>query len=602
MNYRKIFVMGLASVLFIQPPLKVSGSEVIEEKVQSEETFRQEYKIENGFINNKISIDELLKRSEWVPYLQRIEKMRQEDEALTPELLGEMICYRLGLSPVYKEGENMYIERLKLEGLWPKQLTEIGTISIDDYNSLMNGVALYTNKEEQIPFFEQVPAGILNKSSLQLQEGENSYILYNLGDVNYITLSDLYALGFSSSQIGSDIKLKYMYLGKQLPGIDGEKTKDLSGGIALYNQQKVYIGNTLTYSLKCNNEILIPLRSLGEYFTLDIKDNKCTIVPKAIVTSQMVELIQGKVTNLGNEPLDMEVVSLFWNGKEIIEETLTIVDLQQGESYPLNESLYKLHEGVIHTSTMIKTILRGNEALSIPYKNYGQHTQSVLNNYSKNLSQDKASFVSGLFPATQIIGTMKYTTNGLIKGEKVVVWAAEDGKSYHIMKEGKKITVPWASVSIPPSPKSHKDKVSTEVIEAYFNSLNKISKTPYYIWTDIYRQKTYVFQKKSSEWKLIRNMPTSTGYNKTPTPTGEFTVNAYVPAFGMNKGYQCKTALHLFGDYLYHSVLFDVKGKYVISGLDKLGERASQGCLRLSPEDSKWLYETMPLGTGVMIR
>nr|WP_307990140.1 L,D-transpeptidase [uncultured Niameybacter sp.] len=600
MNYRRIFAMGLASVLFIQPLLKVSGSEVIEEKVQSEETSKQDDKIEDGFVNNQISIEELLKRPEWVAYSQRIERIGQKEGILTAELLGEMICYRLGLSPIYKEGENMYIERLKLEGLWPKELK--GIISIEDYSSLMNGIALYTNKEEYIPFFEQVPAGILNKSSLQLLEGENKYTLYNLGDVNYVTLSDLYALGFSSLEVGSAIKLKYMYLGKQLPGIETEKPKGLSGSIALYNEQKIYIGNTLTYSLECNNEILIPLRSLGEYFTLDIKDNSCTLMPKMSVTSQMVELTQGKVTNVGNEPLDMEVVSLFWNGKEIIEETLTIVDLQPGETYPLYDSFYKLDETIIHTSTMIKTILKENEALSIPYKNYGQHTLSVLNNYSKNLSQDTASFVSGLFPATQIIGTMKYTTNGLVKGEKVVVWAAEDGKSYHIMKEGKKITVPWASVSIPPSPVSHKDKLPTEVVEAYFNSLNKTSKTSYYIWTDLYRQKTYVFQKKKGEWKLIRTMLTSTGLNKTPTPTGEFVVNAYVPAFGMDKGYQCKTALHLFGDYLYHSVLFDVKGKYIISGLDKLGERASHGCLRLSPEDSKWLYETMPLGTGVMIR
>lgn len=600
MNYRRIFAMGLASVLFIQPLLKVSGNEVIEEKVQSEETSKQDDKIEDGFVNNQISIEELLKRPEWVTYSQRIERIGQKEGILTAELLGEMICYRLGLSPVYKEGENMYIERLKLEGLWPKELK--GIISIEDYNSLMNGIALYTNKEEDIPFFEQVPAGILNKSSLQLLEGENKYALYNLGDVNYVTLSDLYALGFSSFEVGSDIKLKYMYLGKQLPGIEAEKAKGLSGSIALYNEQKIYIGNTLTYSLECNNEILIPLRSLGEYFTLDIKDNSCNLVPKTSVTSQLVELTQGKVTNVGNEPLDMEVVSLFWNGKEIIEETLTILDLQPGETYPLYDSFYKLDKSIIHTSTMIKTILKGNEALSIPYKNYGQHTLSVLNNYSKNLSQDTASFVSGLFPATQIIGTMKYTTNGLVKGEKVVVWAAEDGKSYHIMKEGKKITVPWASVSIPPSPVSHKDKLPTEVVEAYFNSLNKTSKTSYYIWTDLYRQKTYVFQKKKGEWKLIRTMLTSTGLNKTPTPTGEFVVNAYVPAFGMDKGYQCKTALHLFGDYLYHSVLFDVKGKYIISGLDRLGERASHGCLRLSPEDSKWLYETMPLGTGVMIR
>ena len=97
-------------------------------------------------------------------------------------------------------------------------------------------------------------------------------------------------------------------------------------------------------------------------------------------------------------------------------------------------------------------------------------------------------------------------------------------------------------------------------------------------------------------------MPTSTGNNKTPTPTGEFEVQGYVPAFGMDKGYRCKNALHLFGDYLYHSVMFDVGGRYVLGGQGQLGERASHGCLRLSPENSEWLYQTIPLGTKVWIR
>ena len=54
----------------------------------------------------------------------------------------------------------------------------------------------------------------------------------------------------------------------------------------------------------------------------------------------------------------------------------------------------------------------------------------------------------------------------------------------------------------------------------------------------------------------------------------------------------CKTGFK-YGDYLYHSILLDETGTYVLEG-NVLGKRASQGCIRFSLEDSKWFYDTIP--------
>ena len=72
-----------------------------------------------------------------------------------------------------------------------------------------------------------------------------------------------------------------------------------------------------------------------------------------------------------------------------------------------------------------------------------------------------------------------------------------------------------------------------------------------------------------------------------------------VPYFGMEHNFQCKYGVVFFRDFMYHSVLFDKTGEYVIKS--QLGTHASSGCIRLSPTDSKWLYDHIPIGTPVWI-
>lgn len=145
------------------------------------------------------------------------------------------------------------------------------------------------------------------------------------------------------------------------------------------------------------------------------------------------------------------------------------------------------------------------------------------------------------------------------------------------------------------------DLANTLEIEDYVNLKNYGSDTDYLIWTDVYRQLTYVLQGKKGEWHLVKSMKSSTGKNTSLTPTGVFQIEYKMPYFGMDKGYRCKNALVIFKDYMYHSILFDVTGKYIRSGQYQLGARVSHGCIRLSEEDSKWLYINIPEGTKVYI-
>lgn len=140
-------------------------------------------------------------------------------------------------------------------------------------------------------------------------------------------------------------------------------------------------------------------------------------------------------------------------------------------------------------------------------------------------------------------------------------------------------------------------------IEDTVRQMNPSSKTPFFIWTDIKTQRTYIFEKRNDQWHLIKHFLCSTGRSSSPTPTGTYELTKKVPYFGVQKGYRCKNAFGFIGTtYLYHSTMFDVTGSYELKGKGTLGKQASAGCIRLSPENSLWLYNNMLSGTKVYIQ
>ena len=533
----------------------------------------------------------------------RFKSFMSQEGVISQNDFARLLCYTLRLSPIYTQlpEEDPYIAALKQVNIWsetiPLQITEFDQAIIEE---CIQRAQSYQIEPINTPFFKAAPIGFIQKSDMRLQVKEQIYPMYVLNDVNYVRLSDLRQIGFKFTAYENYKQLTLQDNTGVLPKVP--EVKPLANQVVTLHTEKIYIGNVLSYALTCGEEVLIPIRSLGEYYDLSIEEKLCILAEKNNKSTDYLELTPGLVRNVSDQVLQVQMVSVFWNGKEFIEDHFTIQDLMPGESYPLHEGLYILQEEVIHVSTMVAEIQTEMNKMMFPYRNYGQHTEGVLKNYTRYQNETLETYMNKLFPETKIIGTMKYSTKGFQKGEKVEVWAAEDGYCYYLLKGGKKIEVPWSSVNIPPNPSVCKEQVPNEVIESYVNNKQVKSKTPYFIWTDLYRQRTYVFKKQDGLWKILRSMPTSTGNNKTPTPTGEFEVKGYVPAFGMNKGYRCKNALHLFGDYLYHSVMFDVKGRYVLQGQGQLGERASHGCLRLSPENSEWLYKTIPLGTKVWIK
>ena len=104
---------------------------------------------------------------------------------------------------------------------------------------------------------------------------------------------------------------------------------------------------------------------------------------------------------------------------------------------------------------------------------------------------------------------------------------------------------------------------------------------------------------------LVRTMKCSTGKDATPTPTGTFQSTTGPGArWHYFKKYQCwaQYAYYIEGDIMFHSVLYNEKdGPVTQSSVNNLGRKASHGCVRLSVEDAKWIYQNCPVQTKIIV-
>lgn len=88
------------------------------------------------------------------------------------------------------------------------------------------------------------------------------------------------------------------------------------------------------------------------------------------------------------------------------------------------------------------------------------------------------------------------------------------------------------------------------------------------------------------------------------TPTGTFQTPGTKYAWRLLSGnVYGQYATRINGPYLFHSVPYFTKdkGDLEYEEYNKLGSPASLGCIRLSVEDAKWVYENCPAGTTVVI-
>ena len=112
----------------------------------------------------------------------------------------------------------------------------------------------------------------------------------------------------------------------------------------------------------------------------------------------------------------------------------------------------------------------------------------------------------------------------------------------------------------------------------------------------------YTYDEKGKYTVPVRAMVCSTGLNNT-TITGDYTIGIKTEWLFLVGDVFGRYISGISGDYLFHSVPYYTLNEQdlEVEEFNKLGEQASQGCVRLAVSDAKWIYDNCPTGTAVNI-
>ena len=118
-------------------------------------------------------------------------------------------------------------------------------------------------------------------------------------------------------------------------------------------------------------------------------------------------------------------------------------------------------------------------------------------------------------------------------------------------------------------------------------------------------QRVYIYEWTGSDYSnKVHSFVCSTGTTANPTPLGTFQAPGRNGEwYWMADSYVwVRYAFVIDGGIFFHSVLYPTKsGEPTKTSVRNLGKRASHGCIRLSVEDAKWIYDNCYNGMTVVI-
>ena len=131
---------------------------------------------------------------------------------------------------------------------------------------------------------------------------------------------------------------------------------------------------------------------------------------------------------------------------------------------------------------------------------------------------------------------------------------------------------------------------------------------PFHIVVDVANQVTSVYGRdENGEYTVpVRQMLCSTGMKATPSDVGDWVLNGrhatwcIFPKWGNS---YARYWTRINGSIAFHSPIYTAVSNSAmkIGSYNKLGQRASHGCIRLSVWDAKWIYDNVGKGTVVSI-
>ncbi len=135
-------------------------------------------------------------------------------------------------------------------------------------------------------------------------------------------------------------------------------------------------------------------------------------------------------------------------------------------------------------------------------------------------------------------------------------------------------------------------------VESYINSTGIDSKTNYFIWVSKKDYKLNVLARNNGIWDYVLSFDCTIGKPSTPTITGVFEYFQYQEKWTYADYYVAPIMRFAPKGYAMHSTLVKYNGEPYDA---RLRLPLSHGCVRLAPQDIRWLADNIPLYTRVYI-
>lgn len=141
-------------------------------------------------------------------------------------------------------------------------------------------------------------------------------------------------------------------------------------------------------------------------------------------------------------------------------------------------------------------------------------------------------------------------------------------------------------------------KMPTEMQSMQIRANMYSSSTGFLLLVNRSTHKVGIFQGLQGNWNCIQYWDCSDGKASTPTVEGVFRVGSKGYYFDSGDS-RCYWWTQFYNDYLFHSVLYNKYNGALMDG--RLGMGLSHGCVRLDINNAKWIYDTIPSGSTVVV-
>lgn len=232
------------------------------------------------------------------------------------------------------------------------------------------------------------------------------------------------------------------------------------------------------------------------------------------------------------------------------------------------------------------TIVNAASGKALDVKDAAASSGTNIQQWSRNGSAAQRwciEYVSGGFRLSSALNTafvIDVSGGNAANGTNVALYASNDSKAQRFTFK--------ATMYVQPLPA---DQQAMYNRAQWYNS-----NTDWLILTDTVGCRTGIFRGSRGNWKLWSFWQCAPGKNESPTVLGEYSVYGKGLSFG--HGYTCWYYTQFYGDYLFHTQPCYTGTFNVMDST--MGQRASAGCIRLTTDHAKWIYDNIPYGTKVV--